>query len=64
MSQTTEATSVNLTAQDRCDRCGAQALHLAELPSGLELLFCNHHFTSNQDGLVAAGARVSSDGAA
>lgn len=31
-----------LTAQDRCDRCDARALLLAEF-SGMELLFCAHH---------------------
>lgn len=30
------------TAQDRCDRCGAQARLRAVLPVG-ELLFCSHH---------------------
>lgn len=32
-----------LTAADRCDRCGAQALVRAVLPTGGELLFCGHH---------------------
>lgn len=32
-----------LTAQDRCDRCGAAARVRALLPSGGELLFCGHH---------------------
>jgi hypothetical protein len=31
-----------LTADDRCDRCGAQAYVQAELAAG-ELLFCAHH---------------------
>lgn len=34
----------NLTAHDRCDRCGAQAYHILVSPtSGGELLFCHHH---------------------
>jgi hypothetical protein len=33
----------NLTAMDRCDRCGAQAYVRVLLPSRLELLFCAHH---------------------
>lgn len=32
-----------LTAADRCDRCGAQAYVRARLADGLELLFCAHH---------------------
>jgi hypothetical protein len=32
-----------LTSLDRCDRCPAQALVRAVLPSGGELLFCGHH---------------------
>lgn len=36
-------TSPELTATDRCDRCGASAQVRAVLPSGGELLFCGHH---------------------
>lgn len=32
-----------LTAADRCDRCGAQAYIRARLVAGGELLFCGHH---------------------
>ncbi len=32
-----------LTVQDRCDRCGAQAYVRAVLHVGGELLFCAHH---------------------
>ena len=32
-----------LTAADRCDRCGAQAYIRARLGDGLELHFCAHH---------------------
>lgn len=32
----------DLTAADRCDRCGAQAFYRAVLTNG-ELLFCAHH---------------------
>jgi hypothetical protein len=32
-----------LSAADRCDRCGAQAYVRARLASGGELLFCAHH---------------------
>ncbi len=32
-----------LVAEDRCDRCGAQAYVRVTMESGLELLFCAHH---------------------
>ena len=39
-----------------CDRCGADAKVVAELPSGTALAFCGHHFNANRDALVLAGA--------
>jgi hypothetical protein len=39
----TTLTRPELTAADRCDRCGAAAQVRAILPSGGELLFCGHH---------------------
>lgn len=33
---------IEFNAQDRCDRCGAQAL-MSAARDGLELLFCKHH---------------------
>jgi len=39
----TTALASNLTAADRCDRCGARAYVLVRLISGGELLFCAHH---------------------
>ena len=43
----------SLTAQDRCDagKCGAQAMAIAVLPSGNELLFCRHHAIKHTDAL-------------
>ena len=38
-----------LTAEDRCDRCGAQAYLRAVLPGGGELLFCGHHAAAHED---------------
>ncbi|MFJ2061403.1 hypothetical protein ACIOMM_36725 [Streptomyces sp. NPDC087908] len=35
--------SHSLTAQDRCDRCGAQAYIRARFTHNRELLFCAHH---------------------
>ncbi|WP_028281276.1 hypothetical protein [Arthrobacter sp. H5] len=41
---TTATATRELTALDRCDRCGAQAYVRAVLQSsGGELLFCGHH---------------------
>lgn len=37
------ALAPDLTAADRCDRCGAQAYVRARLSSGHALLFCAHH---------------------
>ncbi|WP_456846393.1 DUF7455 domain-containing protein [Cellulomonas sp. P5_C6] len=53
-------TTAQLTRQDRCDRCGAQAYVRATLPSagGMELLFCGHHFRAHELKLVAAGVTI------
>lgn len=40
---TTTLTRPELTAADRCDRCGARAQARAVLRTGGELLFCGHH---------------------
>ncbi len=40
-----------LTAADRCDRCGAQAYLRVTLASGGELLFCAHHARKHSDKL-------------
>ena len=45
------ASSVGLTAADRCDRCGAQAYLRVELQSGGELFFCAHHAREHSDAL-------------
>lgn len=42
-----------LNAQDRCDRCGAQALVAFQQPIvDLELLFCGHHSKANDNETV------------
>jgi len=41
-------TRPELTASDRCDRCGAAAKVRAVLPSGGELLFCGHHARAHE----------------
>ena len=56
MTQTLLAPS-DLTAMDRCDRCGAQAFFRAVLTTG-ELLFCAHHGRQYGDQLAAAAVRI------
>ena len=49
-------TSPGLTRADRCDRCGAVARVRATLPSGAELLFCQHHADQHQAKLIELAA--------
>lgn len=35
------------TADDRCDGCGARAMHKATKPGQTELLFCGHCHAAN-----------------
>jgi hypothetical protein len=49
-------TSPELTRADRCDRCGAAARVRAKLPSGLELLFCQHHANQHEAKLTEQDA--------
>ena len=51
------AKTPGLTALDRCDRCGAQALVRAVLPHG-ELLFCGHHARQHADALARVAVSV------
>jgi hypothetical protein len=53
---TATLTSPNLTRADRCDRCGAAARVRAKLPSGAELLFCQHHANEHEARLVELAA--------
>ena len=47
-----------LSAADRCDRCGAQAYLRVELQAGGELLFCAHHAREHGDRLREVAATV------
>lgn len=49
---------VTLDAGDRCDRCGAQAVAMAMMASGSQLLFCGHHLRAHEAGLRAASASI------
>ncbi|HEY2763640.1 MAG TPA: hypothetical protein VGJ13_06455 [Pseudonocardiaceae bacterium] len=55
---TTTLTRPELTASDRCDRCGAAARVRAVLPSGGELFFCNHHAREHASKLKALSADI------
>ena len=49
---------VVLSAADRCDRCGAQAIARATLSSGAHLLFCGHHLRAHEASLREISARI------
>lgn len=51
------ASAPALTALDRCDRCGAQALVRATLAHG-ELLFCGHHARQHAEALARVALSV------
>lgn len=53
---TATLTSPELTRADRCDRCGAAAKVRAKLPSGAELLFCQHHANKHEAKLIELAA--------
>ena len=51
-------TAPALAATDRCDRCNAQAYVRVVLPGGLDLLFCGHHWNTNEDALRPQAVEV------
>ena len=55
-----EVQGVNLTAVDRCDRCGAQA-YVRVAISGMTLDFCAHDYKAHGPALVAKGATIVAD---
>ena len=46
-----QETKYQLTAFDRCDRCGAQAWVKASGVNG-ELYFCSHHYNKHKEEIV------------
>ncbi|GAA1706660.1 hypothetical protein GCM10009793_00810 [Brachybacterium phenoliresistens] len=56
MNMTLEAP--RLTADDRCDRCGAQAYVKVVLTAGGELMFCGHHARAHADALQPLASEV------
>jgi hypothetical protein len=55
---TTSLARPELTAADRCDRCGAAARVRAVLASGGELLFCQHHAREHESRLREIAAQL------
>lgn len=55
------ASAPALTALDRCDRCGAQAVVRATLESG-DLLFCGHHARQYGEALARVAVTVDTRG--
>ncbi|HEY3747648.1 MAG TPA: hypothetical protein VGL80_00510 [Pseudonocardiaceae bacterium] len=58
---TTTLARPELTAADRCDRCGAAAQVRAVLASGGELLFCKHHAREHESKLREIAAELQQD---
>jgi len=54
---TAVSTHTSLTALDRCDKCGAQAMVRATLLTG-ELYFCGHHAREVSTSLVSKSVQV------
>jgi hypothetical protein len=50
--------TASLTADDRCDGCGAQAYVRVRLATGGELLFCGHHWGRHADAVRPQAAEV------
>jgi len=50
MTKTKQDIKYELTALDRCDRCGSQAWVKATGVNG-ELLFCGHHYNKVESGI-------------
>ena len=58
---TSTLATTQLTAEDRCDRCGAQAYVRVVLLSGGELLFCAHHGREHASALTSASASITDE---
>ena len=54
---TTLLAADDLTASDRCDRCGAQAFFRVVLNAG-DLLFCAHHGRAHAERLAEVAVEV------
>lgn len=47
-----------LSIDDRCDRCGAQAYVRVRLHDGGDLYFCAHHYSKHSDALADVAEEV------
>jgi hypothetical protein len=52
---------IEFTAEDRCDRCGAQAYMLAQHEDFGELMFCAHHRREHVQTLFDEGWKIVDD---
>lgn len=57
----TDLPVIEFTAEDRCDRCGAQAYAVAMREGLSDLLFCMHHRKRYFDALLDDGWTVIDD---
>lgn len=55
---TPDQVTPSLTANDRCDACGAQAYVRVELASGGELNFCAHHARKHGSALEPMASHI------
>ncbi|MFZ2624247.1 MAG: hypothetical protein WAX29_03270 [Propionibacterium sp.] len=58
---TTAFEGTQLTAADRCDRCGARAHLKVLLANGGELLFCAHHARAHAEKIKQVAVRLEGD---
>jgi hypothetical protein len=55
----TTATAVRqMSVDDRCDRCGAQAYVRVRLREGGDLHFCAHHYSKHSSALAEVAEEV------
>jgi hypothetical protein len=52
-----------LTAQDRCDACGAQAYYQVNFGETSKLMFCSHHYNANKAKLLKTAVNVRDESA-
>ncbi|MCH9815477.1 MAG: hypothetical protein K0U64_03350 [Actinomycetia bacterium] len=55
---TTATAMPQLTVDDRCDRCGAQAYVKVRVKGGTSLLFCVHHYNKHSEALASIAQDV------
>lgn len=53
--------NTELTAADRCDRCGAQAHLRVRMANGGVLLFCAHHARAHAEKIKQVAVKLEGD---